>query len=73
MINIGIYGGLLYDVIPSNPKESWMNTILKKYYDKSKQGYLFEPALAKALEHKYKNIKVKIGAKKYRKSSFNYF
>ena len=58
MINIGIYGGLLYDVIPSNPKESWMNTILKKYYDKSKQGYLFEPALAKAMEHKYKNIKV---------------
>ena len=58
MINVGIYGGLLYDVIPSNPKEAWMNTILKKYYDKSKQGYLYEPALAKAMDHKYKNIKV---------------
>ena len=58
MINIGIYGGENSDVTPGQPKEAWMNKMLKKHYNKSKQGYLFEPALAKAMEHKYKDVKV---------------
>ena len=58
MINIGIYGGENSDTTPGQPKEAWMNKMLKKHYNKSKQGYLFEPALAKAMEHKYKDVKV---------------
>jgi len=58
MVKIGICGGLLYDVIPASPKEPWMKNIARKYYDKSKKGYLFEPSLVAALEYKYKDTEV---------------
>jgi len=58
MIKIGICGGLLNDVIPDTPKESWMKDIPKKYYKKNRNGYLYEPALVAALNHKYKDVEV---------------
>jgi len=65
MIKIGICGGLLGDVIPDSPKEPWMKDIPKKYYDKKKKGYLYEPSLVAAINHKYKNVEATYYDKKF--------
>ena len=77
MLRIGICGGKLGDVIPDKPKEPWMKKIDKKYYDKKKQGYLYEPSLVAAINHKYKNVEAtyypnKLNEKELQKNDINF-
>ena len=55
-MKIGIVGGQLGETTPMYPYRKWMDLINDKYIN---DGYILnEPALAAAIEHKYKDTTV---------------
>ena len=76
MLKIGLIGGMLGEQVYEEPYRRWMDRVSKRYYNSNYGEYLFEPALAAAIEDKYKDVKVtyipKFDEKKMKEQDINF-
>ena len=76
MLKIGLIGGMLGEQVYEEPYRKWMDSVSERYYNKETGEYLFEPALAAAIEDKFSNVQVtyipKFDEKKIKEQDVNF-